>query len=58
MFVASHINLLHIHVSTHYKNDLVLMRFILLVVLEGMVRFLTTVDGDLEEYNNCLSNSK
>ena len=28
------------------------------VVLERTVRFLTTVDVVLEEYNNCLPNSK
>ena len=34
------------------------MRFILSVVLERMVRFLTTVDVVLEEYNNCLPKNK
>ena len=34
------------------------MRFILLVVLERTVRFLTTVDFVLEEYNNCMPNNK
>ena len=29
-----------------------------LIVLERTVRFLTTVDGVLEEYNNCLPNNK
>ena len=30
------------------------MRFMLSLVLERTVRFLTTVDVMLEEYNNCL----
>ena len=34
------------------------MRFILSVVLERVVRFLTTVDVVLEDYNNCLQNNK
>ena len=49
---------IHIHVSTYPKNDWVLMRFILSVVLERTVRFLTTVHVVLEEFNNCLSNKK
>ena len=35
-----------------------LMRFILSVVLEKTVRFLTAVYAVLEEYNNCLPNNK
>ena len=35
-----------------------MMRFILLAVLERTVRFLTTVDVVLEEYNNYLPNKK
>ena len=58
MLIVSHVNLLHIHVSTYPKKWL-LMRFILSVVLEGTVRFLTIViNVVLEEYNNCLSTNK
>ena len=39
-------------------QKLLLMRFILSVVLERKVKFLTKVDVVLEEYNNCLSNNK
>ena len=34
------------------------MWFILSVMLERTVRFLTAVDVMLEEYNNCLPNDK
>ena len=34
------------------------MRFILSVVFDRTVRFLTTDDDVLEEYNNCLTNNK
>ena len=34
------------------------IRFILSVLLEGTVRFLTKVDVVLEEYNNSLPNNK
>ena len=42
----------------HLSQKLLLARFILLVVLERMVRFLTTVKVVLEEYDNCLPNNK
>ena len=35
-----------------------MMQFILSVVLERTVRFLTTDDVMSEEYNNCLPNNK
>ena len=56
MFVVSHVNLLHIHASTCPK--ILLMRFILSVVLERIVRFAATVDVVLEDYNSCLQNNK
>ena len=34
------------------------MRFILSVVLERAVRFLTIVDVVLKEYNNCVPNNR
>ena len=37
---------------------LLLMWFILSLVPERMVRFLTTADVVLEEYDNCLPNNK
>ena len=55
MFIVSHVNLQHIHVSTYSKNDYWCG---LSVVLERTVRFLTTIDAVLEEYNNCLPNNK
>ena len=57
MFAVSHVNLLHIHVST-YPKKLLLIWFILSVVLGKTVRFLTIVDFVLEEYNNWLPNNK
>ena len=42
----------------HLSKKLLLMRFILSVVLERTVTFLTTVDVVLEEYNNYLPNNK
>ena len=57
MFVVSHVNLLHYSCLQLFQK-LLLMRFILSVVLEKMVRFLTTVDVELEEYNNCLPINK
>ena len=42
----------------HVSKKWLLMQFILSVVLERMLRFLTTVDLVLEGYNNCLPNSK
>ena len=48
MLVVSHINLLHIHVST----------YALLAMLEKTVRFLTAVDAVLEQHNNCPPNNK
>ena len=53
MFVESHINS-----CLQLSKKWLLMRFILSVVLERTVRFLTTVDVVLEEYNNCLPNNK
>ena len=53
MFVVSHVNS-----CFHLFKKRLLMRFTLLVMLERMVRFLTTVDVELEEYNNCLPNSR
>ena len=47
MFVVSHINLVHIHVSTYPKK--MITDAVYLVVLEKTVRFLTTVDVVLEE---------
>ena len=41
----------------HLSQKLLLMRFILLVVLERTVIFVTTVDVVLEVYNNCLQNN-
>ena len=58
MFIVSYLSLLQIHVSTYPKKDKILMRFILSVVLERTVRFLTTLGVVLEEYNNCLPNNK
>ena len=46
MFVVSHVNLLQIHLSKKW----LLMWFILSVVFERTVRFLTSVDVVLEEY--------
>ena len=46
------------HSCLHLSQKLLLARFILLVVLERMVRFLTTVNVVLEEYDNCLPNNK
>ena len=57
MFVVSHVNLLH-YSCFHLFQKLLLMRFMLSVVLEKMVRFLTTADVVLEEYNNCLPINK
>ena len=57
MFVVSHVNILHIHTSTYPNNDY-WCGLSLSVVLERTVRFLTTVDVVLEEYNNCLPNNK
>ena len=48
MFVVSHVNLLHIHVSTYQK--MITYTVYLTVVLERTVRFLTIVtDVALEE---------
>ena len=57
MFGVSHLNLLHIRVSTYPKNDYWCL-FILSVVLERTVRFAATVDAVLEDYNSCLENNK
>ena len=57
IFVVSHVSVLHIHVSTYPKNVL-LMRFILSVVLERIVRFAATLDVVLEDNNSCLPNNK
>ena len=56
MFVVSHVNLPHIHVSTYPKNDI--DAIILSVVLERTVRLVATVNAVLEEYNSCLPNNK
>ena len=53
MFVESQVNS-----CFHVSKKWLLMRFILSVVLERTVRLLTTVDVVLEEYINCLPNSK
>ena len=45
MFVVSHVNLLHIHVSTYPKND----HWSGLSYQQGTVRFQTTADVVLEE---------
>ena len=42
----------------HLSQKWLLMRFLLSVVLERTVRFLTTIVVVLEEYNNCQPNSK
>ena len=57
MFIVSHLNLPHIPVST-YPKKLLLIRFILSVVLERTVTFLTTGDVGLDECTNYLSNNK
>ena len=57
MFAVFHVNLLHIFIYPPIPK-MIMMRFILSVVLEKTVRFLTTVDVVLEEYNNCLPNNK
>ena len=54
MFVVSHINLLHIHVSPIKK--MISDTIYLSVALERMVGFLTTFGVVLEEYNSCLLN--
>ena len=42
----------------HLSKKRLLIRFILAVVLKRTVGFITTVDLVLEEYINCLPNSK
>ena len=56
MFVVSHVNLLHIHVSTYPKmiTDVVLINGS--AALKRTVRFVAIVDVVLEEYNSCLPN--
>ena len=53
MLVVSHVNS-----CLHLSKKWLLIQFILSAVLESAVRFLTTVDVVLEEYNNCLPNNK
>ena len=53
MFVMSHVNS-----CPYLSKKWLLMWFILSVVLKRTVRFLTTVNVVLEEYNNGLSNNK
>ena len=45
------------HLCLHLSWKWLLMQFILSVVLERPVRFVTTVDVVLEEYKNCLPNN-
>ena len=56
MFVVSHVNLLHIHVSTYPKmiTDVVLINGS--AALKRTVRFVAIVDVVLEEYNSRLPN--
>ena len=53
MFAMSHVNLLHMHIQKMITDAAHLS-----VVYERIVRFLTTVDVVLEEYDNCLPNNK
>ena len=57
MFGVSHVNSVDLHIPTYPKNDY-WCGLSVSELLERMVRFLTTVDVVLEEYNNCLPNKK
>ena len=55
---SSRLNLSQQWLDSWLSQKWLLMWFILSVVLERMVRFLSTVDAMLEEYNKCLPNNK